>query len=302
MKYYKIAPYVLEFVKGYDVIHIHGVGFFSDFLSITKWLHKTPIILSTHGGIFATRNINALKKVYFHIVTRLILRNFEKIIATGRNDYELFSRISGNIVLVEPCIYYENFSSIRRKPEKNTLLFVGRLSKNKRIDNLIRTVAELKRKIPDVKLYVAGNDWDGSMESLKKLSRSLGTEKNAVFLGKVSEPELKKYYSISLFFVSASEYEGFGISVAEAMAAGCVPILNNIGAFRSFVDEGKNGFVLDFSKPKEAAEIAYKVMKRKDLSRIAANAKAAAKKYDWGTITEKIVRLYEEFKSGQRVL
>lgn len=302
LKYYKIAPSVLKFAKDYDIIHIHGIGFFSDFLSITKFLHKKPMILSTHGGIFATSNILGVKKIYFNVITRFVLRGMESVIATGKNDFGIFSKISGNVVLIPPGINYAKFSSIKHKPVKNTFLFVGRLSKNKRIDNLIKTIGALKKKVPGVKLFVVGGDWDDSLKPMQALCRTLGIEKNVIFTGKTDDLKLQQYYSRSQFFVSASEYEGFGISVAEAMAAGCVPILNDIDAFRALVNDKKNGFIVNFSASETAAEIIYKVMGRKDLSNIAVNSKASANKYDWKKISEKIAGLYEEHKISQRIL
>ncbi len=294
LKYYKIAPSIINFVKEYDVVHIHGIGFFSDFLSITKWLHKKPLILSTHGGIFHTKKIILAKQLYFNTITRLALKGIKKIIATGNVDYGRFSGISKNTVMIEPGIDYKKFSGIKRNTKKNTFLFVGRISKNKRIDNLIQAVGELKKIVPDIIFYVVGEDWDNSLESLQPLLKKFGVEKNAVFTGKVPDSELKEYYAKSQFFISASEYEGFGISVAEAMAAGCIPILNNIAAFRALVDDGENGFVVDFGNAGGSASAIYKAIKRNDLSKIAKNARAAAKKYDWAKIAGKLQDIYLE--------
>lgn len=296
LKYYKIAPSVIRLLKDYDIIHIHGVGFFLDFLWITKAMHKKPMILSTHGGIFATKNIGAIKRIYFGTVTRTTLKSMDHVIATGRNEYAIFSKICKNLKLIEPGIDYGKFSSIKRGHLKNTFLFVGRISKNKRIDNIIKTAGAAKKMSQEIVVRIAGEDWDGSMNDLISLSRSIGAEKNIIFAGKVTDAELMKYYAESQFFVSASEYEGFGISVAESMAAGCIPILNDIKAFRALVDDGKNGFIVDFSDPDSAAKriIGIKNLPEGAKQRIANSAKKSAMKYDWKKISAKIERLYRE--------
>ncbi|MCK4335996.1 MAG: glycosyltransferase, partial [Candidatus Aenigmarchaeota archaeon] len=84
LKYYKIAPKVLNIIKKYDVIHVHGLGFFPDILSSTKRLHKRPLILSTHGGIFHTKKMLFLKRLYFNLWSRHKLRKVDRIIAVSR--------------------------------------------------------------------------------------------------------------------------------------------------------------------------------------------------------------------------
>ena len=54
LRYYKIAPRILRYVKNYDVLHVHRMGFFLDFLCLTKSLHKKRLVFTTHGGIFHT--------------------------------------------------------------------------------------------------------------------------------------------------------------------------------------------------------------------------------------------------------
>lgn len=294
LKYYKIAPSILRLAKDYDVIHIHGIGFFSDYLVLTKWLHKKPLVLSTHGGIFATKNLSVIKKIYFNTVTRLTLRKMKRIIATGQNEYNIFSKISRNIMNISPGINYNKFSSIKRTVEKNTFLFVGRISKNKRIDNLIKTMGALK--CADIKLYIVGEDWGGLMNDLKEISKSVGVDKNVIFTGKISDNGLLKYYAKAEFFTSASEYEGFGISVAEAMAAGSIPILNDIEAFRALIDDGKSGFIVDFSNPDAAAK---RITEINNLSQNKRNmvenaVKMTAKEYDWSKTADRIESIYGE--------
>jgi alpha-1,3-mannosyltransferase len=295
LKFYKIAPWILNVVKRYDIVHVHGIGFFSDWLSLTKAFHKRPLVLSTHGGIFHTRKIWWLKKIYFEKWCRFILRNFDKIIAISKNDYELFSKITKNIVLIENWIDFEKFNKAKQRKQPKSFVFVGRLSRNKRADNLLKVFAEVKKYEPRFKLYVVGSDWEGILTELKFLAKRLGISENVVFVGEVSDKKLLEILGKARFFVSASEYEGFGISVIESMAAGCIPIVNNIEAFRHFVKNEKNGFIVDFSKPEKAAKKFYEIMRRRDLERIRKNAMKTAEKYDWKKNVKKLVELYEKF-------
>ena len=61
---YPIAPSVLRHVQDCDLIHVHAMDFFVDFLAFTRFLHKKPMVLSTHGGFFHTNYAQRLKQVY----------------------------------------------------------------------------------------------------------------------------------------------------------------------------------------------------------------------------------------------
>jgi len=293
-KFYKIAPGVARIAKRYDVLHVHGLGFFSDYLALSKLFHGKKLVLSTHGGIFHTRKLSLLKRPYFHMWSRLVLRFFDAVAAVSHSDKVLFSKIKRDVIMVPNGIDFNRFSSITRKTEENVFLFVGRLSCNKRIDRLIETVSELKKIGKDVTLIVIGEDWEGQKSQLEGLAKGLGIGKNIVFTGKINAENLMHYFERAQFFVSASEYEGFGISVLEAMGTGMPVIVNNIGAFKTFVENGKNGFIADFSDPRRAAKRVVEIMQNADLGTISRNAKATAKRYDFKGMVNLIEHLYQD--------
>lgn len=294
-KYYPISSYFLHLIKQYDIIHIHKLGFFTDFLVMTKLigLHKKPLVLSTHGGIFHTKKLYLLKKLYFNFWCRFILKRISKTIADSKNDFKLFSKINPRTKLIENRIDYQSFSKIKKKPKGNTFIYIGRISKNKRIDNLIKTLYFVKQKTPDFKLFIIGEDWEGLKGDMKDMVKKMKLEKNIFFTGGVTDQKLRKYIARAKFFVSASEYEGFGFSVLEAMSSGTIPILNDIDSFRNFVKDKNNGFLVDYSKSKEVAELILSLI-NKDLSEISRNAKKKAKEYNWKETIKKIEKIYRE--------
>ncbi len=293
--YYKIAQSVFGFIKDYDLIHVHGIGFFSDFLILTKIIHKKPVIISTHGGIFHTEKISLLKKFYFYVIQKALLRFADSVVAVSKSDRQLFSKICKKVLLIENGIELKKFSVLGKKKEKNTFLFVGRISKNKRIDLLISIFADVIKKMPSARLYVVGEDWEGMMPKLKELSNNLGLKKNVFFKGKASDKELLKYYDRCQFFVSASQYEGFGISAIEAMAAGCIPILNRIKAFENMVKNGQNGFLTDFTNRAESSKKILDLMNLNELekNKIILNTKNSSKRFSW---SKKVAEYSAEFE------
>jgi len=289
LKYYKIAPQIIKKIKEFDVIHIHGIGFFSDFLLATKFLHKKKIIISTHGGIFHTKNISIAKWFYFNIMERILLGLADQIIAVSKNDYEMFGKICKKITLIENGVDISKFKSGKKKP--GTMLYLGRFSKNKRIELLINAIANLKNE--NFKLIIAGTDSEGLLENYLKKTKELGVAEKIEFILNPDEKKVIELYSKSEFFVSASEYEGFGISLVEAMASKCIPIVQNNSGFKSILLDFEN-CLADYSKAEEAAKRIknMKKMAMEEKIKLQNDLKKKAESYSLEKNYEKIINTY----------
>lgn len=102
--------------------------------------------------------------------------------------------------------------------------------------------------LPDVEFVVAGKWIDASVEELRAIAPD-----NVTLTGWVEQDELEALYRRASVYVQASRHEGFGLSVAEAMLAGCIPVVSGAGALPEVV--GDAGIVLE-QEVVEAAELA----------------------------------------------
>jgi len=262
LKLYKIASSALRHARNCDVIHVHGLGFFSDFFLLTKPLHKKKVVIGSYGGVFHTGS-NPLKWFYFNVWNRVMMEFADKVVAISDHDVKLYREIAGEekIEMVPVPVELEKFKSEKKKP--NSFIFVGRLSKNKRVDLLLEAFAE--SNLSDWNLKIVGDDFEGLKSGLEKKAVSLGVSGNVEFLGRVVDKEMTELLSESEFFVSASDYESFGISAVEAMASGCIPILSPIDSFKSFLQNEENGFTIDFHKPKKAGSKIFDIVSLPDI-------------------------------------
>jgi len=298
LKYYKICFQIIEKIRNYDLLCIHGIGFFSDLLILTKFIHRKPIMVITHGGIFHTRNFSLIKKVYFNFFQRFILRFADKVLAVSESDKNIFSKIipRNKIELIENGFDFKKFYNPNKKRISNKFIFFGRFSKNKRIDNLIKVFSELKKGSIDFNLLIVGNDFDNLEKNLKDQIKKLNLNENVKIKSKVSDKELKKMLDKSTYFVSASEFEGYGISVLEAMSNGLVPIVNAIAPFRTILNK-EYGYLVNFSDPVESARKIKEIMKSKSLHLQYKSEKA--KKYsfskDWSFVIKQYDKLFSSF-------
>ncbi|MCL4459368.1 MAG: glycosyltransferase family 4 protein [Chloroflexi bacterium] len=296
---YILAPSVLSYLTDYEVIHVHAIDFFIDFLSLTKPIHRRPLVVSTHGGFFhsAWGSRLKVKPLYFVTITRLALKAADKVICDSEEDLRLFAQIAPQKVqLIEDGVDFWNFAQVKKKIEPGLLVYVGRTDWNKRLDRLIEAIAWVKPKYSQVRLVIVGPDWLGIRPQLESLVHRLRLGDNVIFAGYCPEEELKEYLSKSHLFVSASEYEGFGIAVVEAMSTGTVPLLHNSERFRSLLEGGNLGFLADFSQPGEAAEVILEALARdeNELVRLGQRAKEKAATYSWEAVTPKFEQIYSQ--------
>lgn len=107
---------------------------------------------------------------------------------------------------------------------RTNLLFVGRISPNKRQEDVIKAFAYYRRIDPTARLILVGGFFTASYRAwLEQFARGLGLT-DVVMTGHVSNAELTAYYKVSRVFLCLSEHEGFGVPLLEAMAHG-VPVL-----------------------------------------------------------------------------
>jgi glycosyltransferase involved in cell wall biosynthesis len=135
------------------------------------------------------------------------------------------------------------------------LLFVGRISPNKRQDELIRMLAYYRRCIdPEALLILVGSQRDQPQyyARLRALCESLGLGGAVRFTGPVSPAQLAGYYRAASVFVSLSEHEGFGVPLLEAMYLGTPVVALDAAAVGETVDGA--GVLLPEKDLAEAAE------------------------------------------------
>jgi len=106
---------------------------------------------------------------------------------------------------------------------------------------------EAARLVPDVTFTFAGKWLDDSVEQL----RSRAGE-NVRFTGWLSDDDLHEAYRRAAVYVQASRHEGFGLAVAEAMLAGCVPVVMNVTAMPEVV--GDAGVLIESQDPPVVAD------------------------------------------------
>jgi glycosyltransferase involved in cell wall biosynthesis len=127
------------------------------------------------------------------------------------------------------------FFGLRRAPEK-LLLAVSTLHPHKGLDALLQAFAQFRREQPDFRLVVAGLRGFHA-EALEKLREDLGLAGAAEFTGWIPRAQLYDLYTRAWAFLYPSTFEGFGMPVLEALAAGIPTGCSNIEPLSTMAGE-----------------------------------------------------------------
>jgi alpha-1,3-mannosyltransferase len=300
---YPVALAALKVIRGFDLVHIHAIDFFVDYLSWSRWLHRIPLVVSTHGGFFHTQRSRAFKELYFRTVTRQSLGGVEAVVCVSQHDREKFSQIvpAKRIQVIENGANIDRFWELRKKTEPGLLVGVSRLAENKRIWRVLEAMARLKSRHPSIRLEWAGADFENLRPGLERRVRDLGLCGRVRFLGAISDSELYRLFERAQLFVSASAYEGFGLSTIEAMSAATVPVVTAVGAHPVVVRNGVTGFLTD----PEATGLTTQLDRALSLSdarlaEIGEAARLVTKRFSWSEIAPRYEQLYRDVLDSHR--
>jgi len=142
------------------------------------------------------------------------------------------------------------------------ILFVGRLTKQKSVEILLKAIKILKNKYSkNLKIAIVG---DGELkENLNNLTVELGVNREVEFLG--VRKDVKELMVSSKIFVLPSRWEGFGLVIIEAMSNMLPVIASNVGGIPELIEDGKDGILVPPENPKALARAINNLLENEEL-------------------------------------
>lgn len=254
---YPFAPSVFRAIPNIDLIHVHAIDFFFDAFALSSLVKKRKLIATTHGGFFHTAKHSFLKKIWFNSVTSFSASRYDAIACCSDSDFELFRPLApGHTEMIENGVDLDKFADAASLRPQKRLLTLGRFSQNKRIDLVLDALAALRGHDPEWRLDIVGGPSDWSVSDIQQMIQDRGLEGQAFVHVGLSDQGLRDLIGLCSFFVSASEYEGFGIAMIEALSAGLLPIVQPNTAFQSLAEKHPSVRLVDFT---DAAAVAGNV-------------------------------------------
>ncbi|MFF2877745.1 glycosyltransferase family 4 protein [Gottfriedia sp. NPDC057991] len=233
-----------------DIIHCHDT-FSLKFAYILKKMLGLKVVFTVHDTNVYTAKLNkfpidkyvAISNTVYKIVSGFVPKNKIELIYNG----------------IDLNKFYNNKKRNKNKQECINISCVARLVPEKKgQDILIGAVDIIKKQygFNNFKCFFAGTATDQcSLNELKELVKKNRLENHVEFLGNIEKVE--EVYSNTDIFVLPSRYEGFGLVVVEALAAGCVVIVSKLDGPLEIVKENEL-YGLSFEKDNHE-ELAKKI-------------------------------------------
>jgi N-acetyl-alpha-D-glucosaminyl L-malate synthase BshA len=300
-----LASTMVDVIKNrqLDLLHVHyaiphaSAAYMAKQILAKEGIH-IPVITTLHGTDIT---LVGRDKTYAPVVT-FSINESDAITAVSQNlreeTYKYFA-ITKEIEVIRNFVDVNRFSrkgidafrkAIAPNGEK-LLLHASNFRKIKRVTDVVRIFANVKKEVPAKLLFVG----DGPERSTAEdLSRELGVCNDILFVGK--QEQMEDILAIADIFLLTSEYESFGLAALEAMAAGVPVISTDAGGLAEINIHEQTGFLSPVGDVATMSNYALRLLKdEKLLSTFRQRAHQQALQFDINTVIPTYEALYERF-------
>ncbi|MBI4091561.1 glycosyltransferase [candidate division WWE3 bacterium] len=314
-------PKVFKSLKAFnpDVIHVHTSMATGIDALITARMMKKPVVGTIHTYLTNPNYLNFIAsrivittlsdfilsycKFFFDACDEVLCPSKRLIDDLKKSGYKKRIKYLPNAVKAVKAespsgsLSSKKLARLREKlnVKGKVLLHVGRLSAEKRVDNVIKAFARVRKGREDLKLVIVG---DGvSKLKLKELCIKLGVGQSVVFVGSIPHSELLSsgIFKIADIFVTASPMENQPMVVLEAMAFGLPLIGVSEAGMVELVKD--NGYLVRDGNIEEMARRIEKVLSDDSL-RVAMSKKSLERieEFSIGKVTDRLESIYKRVK------
>lgn len=182
---------------------------------------------------------------------------------------------------------------IRGLPEADVpfILTAGKISPRKNLQGVVKALAALAKDIPLHLVAVGGKGWDTD-EVFQTIDGS-GIRERIHLIGYVTDDQLHALYHSAAVYVHPSLFEGFGLPVLEAMAAGCPVVTSHLSSLPEVA--GDAALLVDPNDVNAITEAIRAVYTDSALSsHLSESGRARAKSFQWAHTARHTARIYRE--------
>ena len=282
-------------------------------------LARVPIRLHTVAGLplletsgFKRKILNFIEKLTYHCATKVYpnsnglleiiqQNNFckndkLKVIANGSSNGIDTSYFNPDLILEEQKVALKKELSIQSTDF--VFLFVGRLVKDKGINELILAFEKLQIEIPTIKLLLVGN-FEADLDPLFPTTiNSITTNSNIISVG--FQNDVRPYFAVSNCLVFPSYREGFPNVVLQSGAMKLPSIVSNINGCNEIIEDHRNGLIIPVKNEKALFDAMKKMVNDTSLVNEMKNncRQMIVSNYDQKLVWEAILAEYRTFENN----
>lgn len=284
VQYFAYKKYKEQFKGKIDLVidEIHGVPFFTPFYVKEK---KIALVCEVAGDLWDIAVLppfnyfgKFLEKIY-----PWFYRDIQIFTISDSSKKELI-KLGFNPSKIK-ILQMGSSSEITSNPKKEkypTLIFLSRISKSKGIEDAVKTVAILKRDLPNISLWIIGRGDKNYTQKLSSFVDRLNLQKNVRFMGFLSEKQKNELLGKAHILIAPSKKEGWGLTIHEAGAKMTPVVAYNVPGLRDVVKNQINGIVCDKNTPEQLAENIKMIFKSPKLyKKLQKGALLERKKHRW---------------------
>ena len=289
----------LQKKERFDVIHAFfsvPCGYMASRLS--KRYH-IPYIVSLRGADvpgFSERF--SLLYAFLKPLIRGVWRQAYRVVAAseGLKDLALKTNEKQAIDVIYNGVSVDDFfPDASQQPHDKFVITLGatRITARKGIEYLIRAIAKLASKYPQVLLEIMGDGND--RERLEGIVRELHLENSVRFLGRIPREETRPYYQRAHLFVLPSLNEGMSNAMLEALSSGLPIVTTATGGAKELLEEGVNGYMVKMKDVDDLVEKLERLISDEALRiRFGQASRRRALALGWKNVAADYYRLYQQ--------
>lgn len=290
------------------LIHAHDIHHFTTFIAaIAAKLRRKPLIITEHG--YPSRPLegpfNWVMKAYELAIIPVVNRFCQRFVATSNFiGQELASRyhvdprkISILHNAVDPTPYAKpdrSFLDAFPITRQAFILTVGRQTKVKGFQHLIRAFEEVSKNHPEQMLVIVGPPAEYSTY-LHELVKSLKLQQKVLFTGPIEYGKVISAIWLSRMVVIPSLYEPFGLIALEALSSGTPVIASKVGGLQEIIKDGVNGFLVKPGSEEELRDRIELLLADGNISRkFRENSRMTLQRFDWNRFLLAMEKIYRD--------
>lgn len=294
--------YILGRHKKFDLVvdEFHGIPFFTplyvrarklafihevarDVWKLNPWPKPFNFIPSFFGPILEPIFFKLYKKIPFMTVSESTMCDLISLGIPKENITVIKSGIRLTLPKKPPA-----------KDSKNTVIYLGAISKDKGIEDALRAFVEIEAKDDTWQYWIVGRGTKEYIQKLKKIAKELGLEKKLKYWGFVSEETKFRLLAKAHVLINPSIHEGWGLVNIEANSVGTPVVGYNVHGMRDSVKNNKTGILVKRGDFRSLAESVLKLVNDKESYReFQERCKKWASKFSWEKARKESLELIE---------